>query len=359
MMDIEDGAPSTGAATLSRKDFESDQEVRWCPGCGDYAILAAFLKTLPTLGIPREKHAIVSGIGCAARFPYYVNTYGFHTIHGRAPTFAAGLKSVNPDLTVWVITGDGDGLSIGGNHMLHALRRNLDINVLLFNNRIYGLTKGQYSPTSEQGKVTKSTPMGSIEAPINPIRFAISSEATFVARTLDGDMGHMSEIIQKAAQHKGVAFVEILQNCVIFNDGAWRPVAEKRVRADKTVTLEHGKPLIFGKERNMGIRLSGLKPEIVEFDPASPPSNLLVHDEHAPHAALSFLLAELEAPEMPIPIGVFRDIERPTYEQGLHAQVERAKKAQGPANLKSLVYGSNTWEINAKGESSKQEGLTV
>lgn len=356
-MTVSQADPST--PTLKRKDFESDQEVRWCPGCGDYAILAAFLKTLPSLGRPREKHAIISGIGCAARFPYYVNTYGFHTIHGRAPSFAAGLKSVNPDLSVWIITGDGDGLSIGGNHLLHALRRNLNVNILLFNNRIYGLTKGQYSPTSEQGKVTKSTPLGSIESPINPVRFAISAEATFVARTMDGDLQHMSEMFQRAHEHPGVSFVEIMQNCIIFNDGAWKPITEKKIRAENTLTLDHGKPLIFGKARNKGLRLEGLKPTIVEFDPEQPPADLMTHDEATRSSALSYLLAELESPEFPIPVGVFRAIESPTYEEGLHGQIAQARKARGEGQLKDLIYGHNTWTVDPKGQEHRDGKLSV
>jgi len=314
---------------------------------------------MPSLGIPRENHAVISGIGCAARFPYYVNTYGFHTIHGRAPSFASGLKSVNPDLTVWVITGDGDALSIGGNHLLHVLRRNVNVNILLFNNRIYGLTKGQYSPTSEQGKVTKSTPMGSLEQPVNPIRFAISAEATFVARTMDGDLRHMSQMMKEAAAHDGVSFIEIMQNCVIFNDGAWKPVTEKKIRAENTVMLESGKPLIFGKEKNKGIKLNGLNPEIVEFDPENPPADLLTHDEATNSSALSFLLAEMEAPEFPIPVGVFRRIERPTYEAGLHAQIDEARKGKGEGDMRSLIYGTNTWEVDDAGNETRDGKMSV
>ncbi|MDF1664941.1 MAG: thiamine pyrophosphate-dependent enzyme [Planctomycetota bacterium] len=344
---------------LKKKDFESDQEVRWCPGCGDYAILAAFLKTLPTLGIPRENHAIISGIGCAARFPYYVNTYGFHTIHGRAPTIASGLKSANPDLTVWIITGDGDALSIGGNHLLHCLRRNMNVNILLFNNRIYGLTKGQYSPTSEKGKVTKSTPLGSIESPVNPLRFAMASEATFVARTMDSDLRHMSDTIRRAQRHKGVSFVEIMQNCIIFNNGTWKPVSEKKTRAETTVTLEQNKPLIFGQKLDKGLRLKGLGAEVVEFDPETPPSDLLVHDVASPSSLHAYMLTEFDYPEMPIPIGVFRQVERPTYEDSLHEQNRIAIENKGKGDLKSLLHGTNTWEVNADGEEIRNDAVDV
>lgn len=335
---------------LTRKDFESDQEVRWCPGCGDYAILSAFLKTLPKLGIPRENHAIISGIGCAARFPYYVNTYGFHTIHGRAPSFASGLKCANPDLTVWIITGDGDGLSIGGNHLLHCLRRNINVNILLFNNRIYGLTKGQYSPTSEQGKVTKSTPMGSLESPVNPLRFAMAAEATFVARTMDRDLKHMEEMMTRAVEHKGVSFVEILQNCIIFNDGAFSSITDKPVRSDRTLVLEDGKPLIYGKELNKGIKLVNNQAEIVTFDPKSPPQDLMVHNEKTPSPSRPFVLTDFEYPDFPVPVGVFRAIERPTYETGLRAQNEEARKKKGEGSLDSLLYTAGTWNVEGKTE---------
>jgi 2-oxoglutarate/2-oxoacid ferredoxin oxidoreductase subunit beta len=340
---------------MKKKDFESDQEVRWCPGCGDYAILAAFLKTLPTLGIPRENHAIISGIGCAARFPYYVNTYGFHTIHGRAPAFASGLKCANPDLTVWIITGDGDALSIGGNHLLHCLRRNVNVNILLFNNRIYGLTKGQYSPTSEKGKVTKSTPLGSIESPVNPLRFAMASEATFVARTMDCDLRHMSEIMRKAVRHKGVSFVEIMQNCIIFNDGTWKPVSDKKTRAETTITLEDNTPLIFGQKLNKGLRLKGMGSEVVEFDPDSPPSDLIVHDEAAASSLPAYMLTEMDYPEFPIPVGVFRQIERPTYEEMLHDQNKQDIARKGKGDLKSLLHGTNTWLVDDAGDEIRND----
>jgi 2-oxoglutarate/2-oxoacid ferredoxin oxidoreductase subunit beta len=344
---------------MKKRDFESDQEVRWCPGCGDYAILAAFLKVLPTLGIPRNNHAIISGIGCAARFPYYVNTYGFHTIHGRAPAFASGLKCANPDLTVWVITGDGDALSIGGNHMLHALRRNVNVNILLFNNRIYGLTKGQYSPTSEKGKVTKSTPLGSIENPVNPLRFAMASEATFIARTMDCDLRHMADIMRKAVRHKGVSFVEIMQNCIIFNDGAWKPISEKKARAETTVVLEHDKPLIFGQKLDKGIRLKGLGSEVVQFNPGSPPSDLLVHDKASPSSLHAYMLTEMDHPQFPIPVGVFRSIEKPTYEDILLAQNRQDLTHKGKGDMKSLLYGANTWLVDEQGKEVRKNPLNV
>jgi 2-oxoglutarate ferredoxin oxidoreductase subunit beta len=246
----------SSAPKLSRKDFVSDQDVRWCPGCGDYAILAQVQKVMPELGVPRENFVFLSGIGCSSRFPYYMNTYGFHTIHGRAPAIATGLKASRPDLSVWVATGDGDALSIGGNHLIHALRRNIDINILLFNNRIYGLTKGQYSPTSEQGKITKSTPLGSVDHPFNPISVALGAEGTFVARSIDVEAKHLQTIVRRAYEHKGTAFVEILQNCNIFNDGAFANLTEKDIKADTQLVLEHGKPLIFGKNRDKGIRLT-------------------------------------------------------------------------------------------------------
>jgi 2-oxoglutarate/2-oxoacid ferredoxin oxidoreductase subunit beta len=329
---------------LTRKDFTSDQEVRWCPGCGDYAILAAVQKLMPELGVAREKTVFVSGIGCSSRFPYYMNTYGFHTIHGRAPTLATGLKCANPDLTVWVVTGDGDGLSIGGNHLLHVIRRNVDLKLLLFNNRIYGLTKGQYSPTSEQGKTTKSTPMGSLERPLNPLRFAIASEATFVARTYDTDLKHMAQVIEAAGRHKGLAFVEILQNCVIFNDGAFDSHIDKKVRDDKLVYLEHGKPIIFGAQKNQGVRLRGLGLETVTWNPGEqPPSDLVVHDTKAA-ASYSYLLTDLEDP---MAVGVFRAVEAPTYDALMNDQIAAAKRKQGEGKLEDLYRdGASLWTVH-------------
>ncbi|MBA3438509.1 MAG: 2-oxoacid:ferredoxin oxidoreductase subunit beta, partial [Pyrinomonadaceae bacterium] len=281
-------------AKLTRQDFISGQEVRWCPGCGDYSVLNNVQRVMPELGVPREKIVFVSGIGCSSRFPYYMNTYGFHTIHGRAPAVATGIKAANPDLSVWVITGDGDALSIGGNHFMHAIRRNLDINYILFNNRIYGLTKGQYSPTSELGKRTKSTPMGTIDHPINPLSIALASEATFVARSLDIDVKHLSATIEAAAHHKGVSFIEVYQNCNIFNDGAFVSFTEKSVRTDHMIYLEHGKPMIFGKDRNQGIRLNGSQLEVVRLgENGITEDDLLVHDIHRPDPSLAFMIARM------------------------------------------------------------------
>src|SRR3979490_958268 len=274
---------------LTKKDFVSNQEVRWCPGCGDYAILNNVQKVMPELGIPREKMVFVSGIGCSSRFPYYMNPYGFHSIHGRAPAVAIGLKSVRPDLSVWVITGDGDALSIGGNHLMHAIRRNLDLNIVLFNNRIYGLTKGQYSPTSPLGKKTKSTPMGAIDNPLHPLSIAIGCEATFVARAIDTEIKHLGEVLKRAAEHQGTAFVEVYQNCNVFNAGAWAYAKERETKADTTLELVHGKPLIFGKNRDKGIRLNGMDPEVVELGKGISEDDLLFHDEKAPEPSLAYL----------------------------------------------------------------------
>ncbi len=329
---------------LTRKDFVSDQTVRWCPGCGDYAILAQLQRVLPDLGIPKEKIVFISGIGCSSRFPYYMNTYGIHSIHGRAPTLATGLKIANPDLLVWVITGDGDGLSIGGNHLVHAIRRNVDINIILFNNRIYGLTKGQYSPTSPAGTVTKSSPMGSIEQAFNPLSVAIGAEATFVARTIDSNVKHMAEMFRRAAAHKGTSFVEVYQNCVIFNNGAYRYATDAAVKADNVLELQHGQPMIFGKDRDKGIRLKGLEPEIVSLK-EEPDAELLVHDEFAPEPSLAYLLSRMRYPQYPEPIGVFRSVERPVYEEEVMAQVAQAKAQKGEGDLRKLYFTADTWEV--------------
>lgn len=341
-------SPSNSASpsqipALSRKDFIPDQEVRWCPGCGDYSILAQMQKVLPTLGIPRERFVIISGIGCSSRFPYYLNTYGFHTIHGRAPAVATGVKLACPDLSVWVITGDGDGLSIGGNHLIHMLRRNLDIKMLLFDNRIYGLTKGQYSPTSEMGKKTKSSPMGTIEPPIQPIELALGAEATFVARAIDTDMPHLGEVLRRAAVHKGSAFVHILQNCPVFNDGAFESVRDRVARLENGLYLEQGKPMTFGKDVEKGIALEGLTPKILEVTPDNR-DRVLVHDEQADQPTLAFLLSRLTYPEFPLPLGVFRDIARPTYESALVGQIEEAK-GQRAQDLQALLEGPETWRV--------------
>lgn len=335
---------------LKKADFETDQDVRWCPGCGDYAVLAAVQRFLPSLGIPREKFVFVSGIGCSSRFPYYMNTYGFHTIHGRAPAVATGVKLSNPDLSVWMITGDGDALSIGGNHIIHLLRRNLDINVLLFNNRIYGLTKGQYSPTSELGKVTKSTPLGSTDHPLNPILVALGAEASFVARTVDRDPKHMLSVFEAASQHRGTSFIEIYQNCNIFNDGAFVYMSERDVRADNQIQLVDGELLIFGKERNKGIALDGLKPKVVEFEAeeAAEAAGVLRYD--ASDAVMAGLIARLQFPEFPVPMGVFYKEERPTFDALISEQNRQARDKKPIAedaneNLGKLFNSGDSWEV--------------
>ena len=337
-------APPPGQ--LTKKDFVSNQEVRWCPGCGDYAILNNVQKVMPDLGIPREKIVFVSGIGCSSRFPYYMNTYGFHSIHGRAPAIATGIKAANPDLSVWVITGDGDALSIGGNHFMHVLRRNLDINYILFNNRIYGLTKGQYSPTSVFGQRTKSTPMGVIDYPVNPLSLAIASEATFVARSIDIDVKHLGATVEAAAKHKGVSFLEVYQNCNIFNDGAFDYFAERSVRPDKVLYLEHGKPMIFGKDRNKGIRMKGAHPEVVTIgENGITESDILVHDIHLEDPSVAFMLARMEQPNFPQPVGVFRSVERLSYDQLMSDQIEAAIAKSGPGNLEKLIYAGDMWTV--------------
>lgn len=337
-------APPPGQ--LKKADFISDQEVRWCPGCGDYAILNNVQKVMPELGIPREKIVFVSGIGCSSRFPYYMNTYGFHSIHGRAPAIATGIKCANPDLSVWVITGDGDALSIGGNHFIHAIRRNLDLNYILFNNRIYGLTKGQYSPTSEFGKKTKSTPAGTIDYPINPLSLAIASESTFVARSIDIDVKHLGAIVEAAARHKGISFIEVYQNCNIFNDHAFDYFAERSVRPDRVLYLEHGKPMVFGKNREKGIRMNGALPEVVTIGENGVTENdLLVHDIHLKDPSVAFMLARMEQPEFPQPVGIFRAIERPTYEDMLVDQIEASVAKSGPGSLEKLINSGDTWIV--------------
>ncbi|MEW6775691.1 MAG: 2-oxoacid:ferredoxin oxidoreductase subunit beta [Bdellovibrionota bacterium] len=337
--------PTDAAPKLDKKDFVSDQDVRWCPGCGDYSILAQMQKVLPEIGLPREKFVFVSGIGCSSRFPYYVNTYGFHTIHGRAPAIASGVKLANPDLQVWVVTGDGDGLSIGGNHLMHALRRNMDLKILLFNNRIYGLTKGQYSPTSELGKKTKSTPFGSPDYPIHPITLALAAEATFVARTVDVNPKHLAETLARAAQHKGSAFVEIYQNCNIFNDGAFKNITEKDIRDDMQLVLEDGKPMIFGKDRDKGIRVNGTRLEVVQLGGAVSEKDLLVHNESDSDTTLATLLSRMHAPEMPVPMGVIRAVRRPSYHELMRSQEEDAQKKLGKGDLGKLLRDADIWDV--------------
>ncbi len=332
-------------AKLTAKEYASDQDVRWCPGCGDYSILAQTKKVMAQLGIPKEKLVVVSGIGCSSRFPYYLDTYGVHGIHGRAPAVASGIKIARPDLHVWVATGDGDALSIGGNHFLHAIRRNIDINILLFNNRIYGLTKGQYSPTSEKGKKTRSSPNGSIDYPLQPLSVAIGAEATFVARTHDVNVKHLSEMLERAASHKGTSFVEVYQNCNIFNHNAYEYATGKATRDETTIVLEHGRPLIFGKERDKGIRLNGLSPEIVQVGNGIKEDDLLFHDERAAEPTLAYMLSRMYHPTFPEPIGVFRAIERPTYEDMLEDQMRAAVAAKGEGTIEDLLNAGDTWIV--------------
>ena len=338
--------PVPAASCLTRKDFESDQDVRWCPGCGDYAVLAQVQKLLPTLGIPRENFAFISGIGCSSRFPYYMETYGMHSIHGRAPAIASGLKLARPELSVWVVTGDGDALAIGGNHFIHAMRRNVDLKIILLNNRIYGLTKGQYSPTSEMGKQTKTTPLGSIDRPFNPLALALGAGATFVARAVDSDLPHLQSVLARAAQHKGTAFVEVLQNCVVFNDGAYETLSDKTTRADARVLLEHGKPLVYGKDRTRGIRLRGMETQAVTLgQDGVTEADLFVHDEQADHSALAVLLAQLGGGDLPLALGVFRALDTPTYQERHAQQVAAAREKQGQGDLARLLGSGDTWVI--------------
>lgn len=330
---------------LKSSDFASDQDVRWCPGCGDYSILAQMKKILPEVGITPEKTVFVSGIGCSSRFPYYLNTYGIHSIHGRAPAFATGLKVTRPDLSVWVITGDGDALSIGGNHFIHLLRRNVDLNIVLFNNRIYGLTKGQYSPTSVEGQVTKSTPMGAVDHPLNPISIAVGAEATFVARSMDAHVKHLAETLLRASQHKGTSFVEVYQNCNVFNDGAWDYATSRDNRADNTIELKHGEPMIYGKNLDKGIRLNGLSLETVTLgENGVSEKDLLVHDENG-SSTLTYMLSRMRAPEFPEPIGVLRDVDVPVFDEAVRNQVKDAIEKRGPGDLNRLFASGDTWQV--------------
>ncbi len=353
--------PDMSDSTLTRKDFASDQEVRWCPGCGDYAILATIQGVMPDLGMPRENLVFVSGIGCAARFPYYMNTYGFHGIHGRAPAIATGISESRRDLEVFVVTGDGDALSIGGNHLIHAMRRNVDLTIIMFNNQIYGLTKGQYSPTSEFGKVTKSTPEGSLDYPFNPISVALGAEATFVGRTIDNERDHLSDMVERAARHDGTSFIEVYQNCNIFNDGAFDAVRKNK---PNQIRLTHGEPIRFGEHGEHGVVLSGgLELEVVDVAGAQPAdddgpddngrrvveeSELLVHDAHREDASLAFALSRLShTPLGPTPIGLFRQVERPVYGDELQRQLDDAALRKGPGDLQALITGSDTWTVGA------------
>jgi len=335
----------SGNVALTKKDFVSDQEVRWCPGCGDYAILSSVQAIFPELGIPKENFVVVSGIGCSSRFPYYVNTFGFHSIHGRAPAVATGIKIANPELSVWIATGDGDALSIGGNHIIHLMRRNVDIKVMLFNNRIYGLTKGQYSPTSEMGKKTKSTPYGSVDRPFNPLAVAIGAGATFVARSVDVYAPHLKEVLGRAAKHKGTSFIEIFQNCNIFNDGAFENYREKDLRDDNVIHLKHGEPLVFGKAKSKGIRMNGLfEPKVVSLGDGITEKDLVVHDEKG-SAAYAFMLAQMEAPAFPMPIGVIRNVDAPVLEVAMREQIADVTAKKGAGDLKALLYSGDTWEV--------------
>lgn len=340
------------APALTSKDFVTDQEVRWCPGCGDYSILAQVQKVFPTLGIPRENFVIISGIGCSSRFPYYMNTYGMHSIHGRATAIASGLKATNPDLSIWIVTGDGDSLSIGGNHTIHLLRRNFDVNILLFNNEVYGLTKGQYSPTSHVKSVTKSSPYGSIDRPFNPASLALGAGATFVARSMDRDPRHLQFSLLSSHQHKGASFLEIYQNCNIFNDGAFEIFTDKKTKADNTIFLEEGQPLVFGEQKNKGIRFDGLKPVITDIDTHTSVNDLWIHDS-ADLTKAQILAGFFDDPTVegyfPRPFGVFYNVDKPCYEDMMEEQIETAKKAKD-ADLDNLLRGKEIWEIREETE---------
>ena len=330
--------------TYKKKDFVSDQEVRWCPGCGDYAILSSVQQALTKIGKKKEDIVFVSGIGCSSRFPYYVNTYGLHTIHGRAPAFASGIKSTNPNLSVWIITGDGDGLSIGGNHLIHILRRNIDCNIILFNNEIYGLTKGQYSPTSQRGLVTKSTPYGSIDRSFTPAKLAIGAGATFFARTMDTDPKHMQDISLAAEEHRGTALIEAYQNCVIFNDGVHDLYTNRKTRDDHCVFIEHGQPMIFGKDKNKGIKLTGSKLEVVTIgENGVTEADLLIHDQT--DERLAFMLAGMRGPEHPVAVGILYKVDDVHYDQQICAQVEEVKAKKGAGDMNKLLHSGDTWEI--------------
>jgi 2-oxoglutarate ferredoxin oxidoreductase subunit beta len=337
------------ATTLSSKDFQSSQDVRWCPGCGDYSILANVQRVMPELGVPKENFVFVSGIGCSSRFPYYMNTYGMHTIHGRAPAFATGIKASRPELSVWVVTGDGDGLSIGGNHLLHTIRRNIDLQILLFNNRVYGLTKGQYSPTSRLGMKTKSTPDGAIDHPIDPIAFALGASATFVARTVDVHASHLQEILRRAHEHRGTAFIEILQNCPVYNDDEWFEVEDRKQRVEAALSLEDGQPLVWGPDdQRRGIRIDNGIPSIVHLGADDDPvaKGIAVHHERHESPAYAFALASLQRPHFPLPIGVFRAVEKPSYDRLLDDQVEAAIAKKGKGDLEKLLNSGDTWTVS-------------
>ncbi len=322
---------------LTAKDFSSGLPVKWCPGCGNFAILSQIQKAMAGMGLPHEKYAVISGIGCSSRFPYYVNTYGFHTMHGRAPAVATGVKLANPELAVWVVTGDGDGLSIGGNHMLHAIRRNIGLKIVLFNNRIYALTKGQASPTTQPGTKTKTTPEGSLDFPFNPARFAAGLDCTFVARGIDFDLPGSAAILERAASHRGTVFIEMLQKCVPFSDKEFDPLKDPQTRDENVLRVEHGKPLVFGKERNKGIVFRGFRPGVVEFPAGRVPPEVVVYDETS--AEMAYLISGLTQPDFPVPVGVFKAVERPAYEELV------AERSAPPAGLDELLAGSDAWEV--------------
>ena len=330
---------------LKKKDFMSDQTIRWCPGCGDYSILSQVQTVMAEIGVPPHQTAVVSGIGCSSRFPYYMNTFGFHTIHGRAPAFATALKCVNPDLSVWMVTGDGDGLSIGGNHLAHLLRRNVDLVAMLFNNRIYGLTKGQYSPTSEVGKKTKSTPLGSLDTPFVPLKFAMGARGSFLARSVDIIAKHLRETLKRAEAHSGTSFVEIYQNCNIFNDKAFSAVVDRKERDEHCLFLEHGQPMTFGaKDAPKGLVLDGLRPKVVAMGEEYTEADCIVHDEKNPFIAA--MLVELDHPQYPVPMGVLYCEDRPTYNGAFNDQVGLAKElAGGQGTLEDLLYSGQTWTV--------------
>jgi 2-oxoglutarate ferredoxin oxidoreductase subunit beta len=331
----------------SPRDFKSDQEVRWCPGCGDHAVLNAVQKSLSELGIPREKIAFVSGIGCSSRFPYYMNTYGFHGIHGRASAIASGVKIANPELSVWQITGDGDALAIGGNHFIHVVRRNVDINIILFNNEIYGLTKGQYSPTSERGIVTKTSPFGTVEEPFSVGELVIGAKGKFFARTLDSNVSLSTQIYTEAARHNGTSVIEVLQNCVIFNDGIHESVTGKDVRDDRTVILRHGEPMIFGKENDKGLILDGLKLRVVKIgENGISEKNILVHDAHEPNPGIQYMLANMRYPEYPVALGVIREVKGPTYEKDVESQITEVRKSSKIKCMDDLLNSGSVWKVD-------------
>ncbi|MCE2756346.1 MAG: hypothetical protein RLZZ49_1255 [Bacteroidota bacterium] len=338
----------TVVQNLTTKDFQSDQEVRWCPGCGDYSILAQVQKIMPTLGIPRENIAIISGIGCSSRFPYYMETFGMHSIHGRATAIASGLKAARPDLSVWIVSGDGDSMSIGGNHTIHLLRRNFNVNFMVFNNQIYGLTKGQYSPTSEEHKVTKSTPYGSLDHPFNPLALAMGADGTFIARSMDRDPKHLQEMLLRSNAHKGTSFLEIYQNCNIFNDGAFEIFTEKATKPIETIFLEQGKPLLFGANKEKGIKLDGFKPVVVDLSNGASADDCWIHDEHDFYKA-QILVRMFDDPRidghLPRPFGVFYQTDRPCYEDMLQAQVDEVISKKGKGDLNKLIRGNETWTI--------------